>query len=80
MAANASSEKPLGVDAGSEPCVAGSYSDSRSSLQLEQYTTPATTRSVIDGYEVPEEQFLYHQADTAYHGGHEAEPTLTGQK
>ena len=58
-------EKPAGIAA---PYNAPEYSDSRGSIQLQQYTTPASHNPERAGYEVPEEQFNY---DTSYHGGHE---------
>jgi hypothetical protein len=74
MAANASGEKPLGISAPLAPYAAQGYSDSRSSIALEQYTAPNTERDANSGYAVPEEQFSYGDTDTAYHGGHEPEP------
>ena len=58
-------EKPAGIAA---PYNAPEYSDSRGSIQLQQYTTPTSQHPDRAGYEVPEEQFNY---DTSYHGGHE---------
>jgi len=58
-------EKPAGI---APPYAAPQYSDSRSSIQLNQYTTPSTQMADRSGYEVPEEQFNY---DTAYQGGHQ---------
>jgi hypothetical protein len=75
--ANASSEKPLGISAPAEPYAPGPYTDSRSSIALEQYTAPNTQRDATSGYAVPEEQFSYGDSDTAYHGGHHPEPAST---
>jgi hypothetical protein len=75
--ANASSEKPLGISAPTEPYAPALYTDSRSSIALEQYTTPNTQRDATSGYAVPEEQFSYGDLDTAYHGGHHPEPAST---
>jgi len=61
-------EKPSGISPA--PYSAPQYSDSRNSVQLDQYTTPETRKADGSGYEVPAEQFNY---DTAYQGGHQPE-------
>jgi len=58
-------EKPAGI---APPYASPQYSDSRSSIQLNQYTTPTTQKADQSGYEVPTEQFSY---DTSYQGGHQ---------
>jgi hypothetical protein len=60
-------EKPHGIAA---PFSAPQYSDSRSSIQLTNYTSPETQHGDQSGYTVPEEQFNY---DTSYRGGHDPE-------
>jgi len=67
-------EKPVGIAA---PYNAPEYSDSRGSIQLQQYTTPTSHNPDRAGYEVPEEQFNY---DTSYHGGHEPDAAPPGSK
>lgn len=65
------SEKPAGISAPGQPYNAPNYSDSRSSIAVEQYTAPQTERGDMSGYQVPEEQFAYD--DTSYRG-HEPTP------
>jgi len=67
-------DKPAGISAPGEPYNAPAYSDSRSSLPMEQYTTPNTQKDDHSGYTMPEEQFSYDQ-DTSYRGGHEPDPS-----
>ena len=66
----------MGIAAPNQPYGAPAYSDSRSSIALEQYstqyTTPQTQKGDRSGYQVPEEQFDYN--DTAYRGGHDPSP------
>ncbi|KAF2669773.1 hypothetical protein BT63DRAFT_371566 [Microthyrium microscopicum] len=70
-------EKPVGIGAPGRPYNAPAYSDSRSSIALEQYTAPNAAYGERADYALPEEQFSY---DTSYGGAaaHHDPPAVAG--